>query len=115
GEPAGHERDEPGRVGGVGIHERLPRRGARHIHLSADGLGRALDPERSYGSHALPLLGSNQDSPDPKSGVLPITPRGSVDRTLPAPSLPVNRRAAAERAAAVPSAGRWRPAASGHL
>src|SRR5881296_2339209 len=24
----------------------------------------------------LPLLGSNQDSPDPESGVLPITPRG---------------------------------------
>jgi hypothetical protein len=28
----------------------------------------------------LPLLGSNQDSPDPESGVLPVTPRG---RTLP--------------------------------
>src|SRR5690242_14641826 len=26
----------------------------------------------------LPLLGSNQDSPDPESGVLPITPRGSA-------------------------------------
>src|SRR5689334_9471457 len=26
---------------------------------------------------ALPLLGSNQDSPDPESGVLPVTPRGS--------------------------------------
>src|SRR5690606_28866373 len=26
----------------------------------------------------LPLLGSNQDSPDPESGVLPVTPRGSV-------------------------------------
>src|SRR5712692_4952801 len=25
----------------------------------------------------LPLLGSNQDSPDPESGVLPITPRGT--------------------------------------
>src|SRR5690606_9198741 len=25
----------------------------------------------------LPLLGSNQDSPDPESGVLPITPRGN--------------------------------------
>src|SRR4249919_1476479 len=24
----------------------------------------------------LPLLGSNQDSPDPESGVLPVTPRG---------------------------------------
>src|SRR5882672_4044302 len=26
----------------------------------------------------LPLLGSNQDPPDPESGVLPVTPRGSV-------------------------------------
>ena len=26
----------------------------------------------------LPLLGSNQDSPDPESGVLPVTPRGST-------------------------------------
>src|SRR6476661_4640757 len=26
----------------------------------------------------LPLLGSNQDSPDPESGVLPVTPRGSA-------------------------------------
>src|SRR3954471_23574164 len=26
----------------------------------------------------LPLLGSNQDSPDPESGVLPVTPRGSL-------------------------------------
>jgi hypothetical protein len=26
----------------------------------------------------LPLLGSNQDSPDPESGVLPITPRGKL-------------------------------------
>jgi hypothetical protein len=28
----------------------------------------------------LPLLGSNQDSPDPESGVLPVTPRGRVGR-----------------------------------
>ena len=27
---------------------------------------------------SLPLLGSNQDSPDPESGVLPVTPRGSA-------------------------------------
>ena len=26
----------------------------------------------------LPLLGSNQDSPDPESGVLPVTPRGTI-------------------------------------
>src|SRR5579862_4188862 len=30
----------------------------------------------------LPLLGSNQDSPDPESGVLPVTPRGSTGRAL---------------------------------
>ena len=29
----------------------------------------------------LPLLGSNQDSPDPESGVLPVTPRGTVTKT----------------------------------
>src|SRR2546430_837322 len=29
------------------------------------------------GPSKLPLLGSNQDSPDPESGVLPVTPRGS--------------------------------------
>ena len=28
-------------------------------------------------ANQLPLLGSNQDSPDPESGVLPVTPRGS--------------------------------------
>ena len=27
-------------------------------------------------SHKLPLLGSNQDSSDPESDVLPVTPRG---------------------------------------
>src|SRR5689334_973032 len=31
----------------------------------------------------LPLLGSNQDSPDPESGVLPVTPRGSLVAKLP--------------------------------
>src|SRR5947208_5332952 len=30
----------------------------------------------------LPLLGSNQDSPDPESGVLPVTPRGSTSYKL---------------------------------
>jgi hypothetical protein len=36
----------------------------------------------------LPLLGSNQDSPAPEAGVLPVTPRGitiSADRDLPRP------------------------------
>src|SRR2546430_17128909 len=30
----------------------------------------------------LPLLGSNQDSPDPESGVLPVTPRGIGTKTI---------------------------------
>src|SRR6266550_3844352 len=34
--------------------------------------------QRNFASRfELPLLGSNQDSPDPESGVLPVTPRGS--------------------------------------
>ncbi len=34
-------------------------------------------PSRDTASRfELPLLGSNQDSPDPESGVLPVTPRG---------------------------------------
>jgi hypothetical protein len=37
--------------------------------------GRRLKP-LGHPSGELPLLGSNQDSPDPESGVLPITPRG---------------------------------------
>src|SRR5687768_475808 len=39
--------------------------------------GRAKKDAHDYSSWALPLLGSNQDSPDPESGVLPVTPRGS--------------------------------------
>src|SRR5688572_8659889 len=35
---------------------------------------------RFRGSFLLPLLGSNQDSPDPESGVLPVTPRGIIAR-----------------------------------
>ena len=34
----------------------------------------------------LPLLGSNQDSPDPESGVLPVTPRGSSSRSPRSPA-----------------------------
>ena len=34
------------------------------------------DPPKWYRTSELPLLGSNQDSPDPESGVLPVTPRG---------------------------------------
>ena len=38
----------------------------------------------------LPLLGSNQDSPDPESGVLPVTPRGN--ETVPRSTSHVARR-----------------------
>jgi len=41
--------------------------------------GRRLKP-LGHPSLELPLLGSNQDSPDPESGVLPITPRGKILR-----------------------------------
>src|SRR5262245_35008876 len=34
-------------------------------------------PAHALAALELPLLGSNQDSPDPESGVLPVTPRGS--------------------------------------
>src|SRR3989454_129323 len=40
-------------------------------------LGNETAAGRSRAALELPLLGSNQDSPDPESGVLPVTPRGS--------------------------------------
>ena len=58
--------------------------------LGALGAGSGLDPEAAKplkdetskkrlprSREPLPLLGSNQDSPDPESGVLPVTPRGT--------------------------------------
>src|SRR5437870_9840733 len=38
---------------------------------------RSATQRNSASRFKLPLLGSNQDSPDPESGVLPVTPRGS--------------------------------------
>src|SRR5881296_3673261 len=38
---------------------------------------RSATPRNSASRFELPLLGSNQDSPDPESGVLPVTPRGT--------------------------------------
>src|SRR6266540_606081 len=38
----------------------------------------------------LPLLGSNQDSPDPESGVLPVTPRGNEPLHVPRHTLHEN-------------------------
>src|SRR5205807_9191027 len=40
--------------------------------------GRSATPLIVISRFELPLLGSNQDSPDPESGVLPVTPRGRV-------------------------------------
>src|SRR2546430_8960837 len=37
---------------------------------------RSATPRMAASRFELPLLGSNQDSPDPESGVLPVTPRG---------------------------------------
>ena len=37
---------------------------------------RSATPHIAASRFELPLLGSNQDSPDPESGVLPVTPRG---------------------------------------
>ena len=40
------------------------------------GKSGAAEYRKVFGRLKLPLLGSNQDSPDPESGVLPVTPRG---------------------------------------
>src|SRR3954454_9838116 len=47
--------------------------------LTSLGPSRRHNPKKTAALSAavLPLLGSNQDSPDPESGVLPVTPRGS--------------------------------------
>jgi hypothetical protein len=39
-------------------------------------------PAKPISRFQLPLLGSNQDSPDPESGVLPVTPRGSIELSV---------------------------------
>src|SRR6266850_5669938 len=45
---------------------------------------RSATQRNSASRFELPLLGSNQDSPDPESGVLPVTPRGkSLDAEMP--------------------------------
>src|SRR5213080_1899051 len=52
---------------------------ARHRARRATKKGRRRSPG---GPSKLPLLGSNQDSPDPESGVLPVTPRGTAHYIL---------------------------------
>src|SRR6266403_1231252 len=54
------------------VHVAL-RWGRGHSNSGQPVAAQALAPRLSK----LPLLGSNQDSPDPESGVLPVTPRGS--------------------------------------
>ena len=52
----------------------------RRFQLPLLGSSRQAAPQRKRPvqlHRPLPLLGSNQDSPDPESGVLPVTPRGS--------------------------------------
>ena len=49
-----------------------------HRHgVAAGAETKRPDPPKWNRTFELPLLGSNQDSPDPESGVLPVTPRGS--------------------------------------
>src|SRR5262245_44446882 len=60
-------------------------------------LGSSRRPSPKQNAHhcswwALPLLGSNQDSPDPESGVLPVTPRGSVWLPYPATATTLDHR-----------------------
>ena len=46
-----------------------------HTNSHTPQIGKARH-DLSHCRASLPLLGSNQDSPDPESGVLPVTPRG---------------------------------------
>src|SRR5262252_8240511 len=58
------------------------------MHLARLFVSRAKSLPRSE----LPLLGSNQDSPDPESGVLPVTPRGTDLYRQPDPSADRSRK-----------------------
>ena len=49
---------------------------AKRLHGGAEE--QSATPRMWRRASQLPLLGSNQDSPDPESGVLPVTPRGST-------------------------------------
>ena len=63
----------------------------------------------------LPLLGSNQDSPDPESGVLPVTPRGrkaARSRELGVWSYSSERRASLDEAQLLKSYSSWLQAPS---
>jgi hypothetical protein len=66
-----------GRVVNPGIRaDSLPGDSFPGSRKLAPQISEARRPSRCRAS--LPLLGSNQDSPDPESGVLPVTPRGTA-------------------------------------
>src|SRR5207302_6881961 len=57
-------------------------RAAQQVTKSPGGATKKGRRRSPGGPSKLPLLGSNQDSPDPESGVLPVTPRGIGTRTI---------------------------------
>src|SRR5690606_24623253 len=62
----------------AGLQRKRP--GAVAPGIAPPGLEPKAEPTRktaALSAAVLPLLGSNQDSPDPESGVLPVTPRGT--------------------------------------
>src|SRR5688572_569038 len=57
-----------------------PGRTKRRHRARLFGLARCRRVSYAGATPELPLLGSNQDSSDPESDVLPVTPRGTVHR-----------------------------------
>ena len=53
------------------------RNSREHVATAGPESKKPGNDRKSLPGSELPLLGSNQDSPDPESGVLPVTPRGS--------------------------------------
>ena len=68
--------------GGLATQADRPKIGEKFVRYYGETTARRAEKEKRHNRNrlqrfALPLLGSNQDSPDPESGVLPVTPRGS--------------------------------------
>src|SRR2546421_2719263 len=81
---------------------------ARQRARRATKKGRRRSPG---GPSKLPLLGSNQDSPDPESGVLPVTPRGRERLHVPRRHVPRNSTSSSDtRAATSWTVASWRRA-----
>src|SRR5207244_3471384 len=74
-----HAREAPGQEGRQQIMRGEFRRGSS-VNACKTLVGpkdaRSATRDSLASRFELPLLGSNQDSPDPESGVLPVTPRG---------------------------------------